>query len=193
MTATPLPGQVALGDEVPKVHPSAWIAPGAWVIGKVRLGQDVAVYYGAVLRAEVASIRVGDRTNIQDNCVLHAGLEHSVAIGTGVTIGHSAIIHGCTVGDDVLIGMGATLLNDCVIGNETFIGAGALVPERAVIPPGSLVLGSPARVVRQLTAEERSEIRAGADHYLGLLARHRAATTAPPESEETDHDEDPDA
>src|SRR5688500_6587898 len=104
MTATPLPHQIALDNEVPQVHPSAWIAPGAWGVGNVRLGEDVGIYYGAVLRAEVATIDVGDRTNIQDNCVLHAGLEHSLAIGSGVTIGHSAIIHGCTVGDDVLIG-----------------------------------------------------------------------------------------
>ena len=178
MLNTPLPRLIALGDEVPRVHPSAWIAPGAQVIGNVRLGHDVGIYYGAVLRAEVASITVGDRTNIQDNCVLHAGLQHSVTIGAGVTVGHSALVHGCAVGDDVLVGMGATLLNDCVVGEESIIGAGALVPERAVVPPGSLVVGSPARVVRELTAEERSEIRAGAEHYLGLLARHRRATTA---------------
>lgn len=191
MTATPLPHQIALDDEAPHVHPSAWIAPGAWVVGNVRLGEDVGIYYGAVLRAEVATIDVGDRTNIQDNCVLHAGLEHSVVIGRGVTIGHSAIIHGCTVGDDVLVGMGATLLNDCVIGSETVIGAGALVPEGVAIPPGCLVVGSPARVVRELTAHERSEIRAGTQHYLDLLTRHRNATTTSPERAEADHHRDP--
>jgi carbonic anhydrase/acetyltransferase-like protein (isoleucine patch superfamily) len=175
---------IALGDEAPQVHGSAWIAPGARVVGNVHLGRDVGIYYGAVLRAEVASIRVGERTNVQDNCVLHAGLEHSVDIGAGVTIGHAAIVHGCTVGDDVLIGMGATLLNDCVIGSETVIGAGALVPENAVIPSGSLVVGAPARVVRELDEEERSAVRAGAEHYLGLLARHRRASDVTPHSPE---------
>lgn len=191
MADAPLPQLIALGDEVPHVHPSAWVAPGAQLVGNVRIGRDVGIYYGAVLRAEVASISLGDRTNIQDNCVLHAGLEHSVVIGSRVTVGHSAIIHGCTVSDDVLVGMGATLLNGCVIGSETFVGAGALVPERVVIPAGSLVLGSPARVVRELTAQERSDIRAGADHYLDLLPRHRRATPVVPEGEEAGHDHHP--
>jgi carbonic anhydrase/acetyltransferase-like protein (isoleucine patch superfamily) len=172
--------QIALGDEVPHVHASAWIAPGARVVGNVHVGEEVGIYYGAVLRAEVASIRVGNRTNIQDNCVLHAGLEHSVEVGAGVTIGHSAIVHGCTVGDDVLIGMGATLLNDCVIGSESIIGAGALVPEGAVVPPGSLVVGAPGRVVRELDEQERSAIRAGTEHYLSLLSRHRRASAVTP-------------
>ena len=185
--------QIALDDEVPEVAASAWVAPGAVVVGNVRIGSDVGIYYGAVLRAELARISVGDRTNIQDNCVVHAGLEHSVVIGSGVTVGHSAIIHGCTVGDDVLVGMGATLLNDCIVGGETFIGAGALVPERTVIPPGSLVIGSPARVVRELTAQERSDIRAGAEHYLGLLSRHRRATEISSEQDQTGHDDDPHA
>lgn len=184
------PQLISLDDEVPKVHPSAWIAPGACVVGNVRVEADVGIYYNAVLRAEVASIRIGARTNIQDGCVVHAGLEHHVDIGSGVTVGHSAIIHGCTVGDDALIGMGATLLNDCMIGSETFIGAGALVPERAFIPSGSLVLGSPARVVRELSPEERSEIRRGAQHYVDLLVRHRRAT-ASPQDEHADDEQAP--
>jgi carbonic anhydrase/acetyltransferase-like protein (isoleucine patch superfamily) len=182
VTDTESSRRIALGDETPQVHASAWIAPGARVVGNVHLGEDVGIYYGAVLRAEVASIRVGDRTNIQDNCVLHAGLGHSVEVGAGVTVGHAAIIHGCTVGDDVLIGMGATLLNDCVIGSETIIGAGALVPEGTVVPPGSLVVGAPGRVVRELEEQERSAIRAGAEHYLGLLSRHRRASAVTPHS-----------
>ena len=185
-TPSPL---VALDDEVPEVDPSAWIAPGAYVVGGVRLGREVGIYYGAVLRAEVATITVGDHSNIQDNCVVHAGLEHSVSIGSRVTVGHSAVIHGCTVEDDVLVGMGATLLNGCVIGTETVVGAGALVPEGAVVAPGSLVVGTPARVVRPLTEDERSAIRSGAQHYLDLLPRHRRATAVAGEDEAADqHD-----
>jgi carbonic anhydrase/acetyltransferase-like protein (isoleucine patch superfamily) len=187
MTAPTSPQLIALDDEVPEVDPSAWIAPGAYVVGGVRLGREVGIYYGAVLRAEVATITVGDRSNIQDNCVVHAGLEHSVTIGSGVTVGHSAVIHGCTVEDHVLVGMGATLLNGCVIGRETVVGAGALVPEGAVVPPGSLVVGTPARVVRPLSDDERSAVRAGAQHYLDLLPRHRRATA--PAGEEQAGDE----
>ncbi|NYE35805.1 carbonic anhydrase/acetyltransferase-like protein (isoleucine patch superfamily) [Nocardioides cavernae] len=183
---------VALDDEVPEVDPSAWIAPGAHVVGGVRLGREVGIYYGAVLRAEVATITVGDESNIQDNCVVHAGLEHSVVIGSRVTVGHAAVIHGCTVEDEVLVGMGATLLNGCVIGTGSVIGAGALVPQGAVVPPGSLVVGTPARVVRPLTEDERSAIRAGAEHYVDLLPRHRRATAGTGEGETGDQ-QDPHA
>ena len=121
------------------------------------------------------------------------GLEHSVSIGTGVTVGHSAIIHGCTVEDHVLVGMGDALLNGCVIGTGTVIGAGALVPEGMEIPPGSLVLGTPARVVRGLSEEEQSAIRAGARHYLDLLPRHRRAAGAGSGGGQAHDDHDPHA
>lgn len=171
------PREIALGAERPVVDPSAWLAPRAMVVGNVKIGAEVGVYYNAVLRAEGASIEVGARSNIQDNCSLHAGLVHDLRIGSGVTVGHNAVVHGCTVEDDVLIGMGAILLNDCVIGQGSMIGAGTLVGEGVVIPPGSLVLGSPGRVVRTLSAAEQDQLRAGADHYVGLLDLHRQATT----------------
>jgi len=185
------PGLLALDDEIPAVHPSAWVAPGAVVVGNVVVGADVGIYYGAVIRAEVASIRIGERTNIQDNCVLHAGLAHSVTIGTGVTVGHAAIVHGCTIGDDVLVGMGAVLLNDCVIGDETVVGAGTLVLEGTQVPPGSLVVGRPGRVVRPLTEQERSAIREGTMHYLELLPRHRGARVTSREDGDSGEDQHP--
>lgn len=164
---------VELPSDRPRVDPTAWVARGATVVGNVRLGPEVGVYYGAVLRAEGASITVGAQSNVQDNCVLHAGLTYSVSVGERVTIGHSAIVHGCTIDDEVLIGMGAILLNECRIGAGSIVGAGALVPEGAVIEPGSLVVGSPARVVRRVTHEERRQIVDGARHYVGLLDEHR--------------------
>lgn len=163
------------GGDLPSVDPSAWIGPGAKVIGNVTIGPEVGVFYNAVLRAEGASIRIGARSNVQDNCVMHAGLEHAITVGSGVVVGHSAILHGCEVEDDVLIGMGAILLNGCVIGRGSFVAAGALVSEGARIPPGSLVVGRPGRVRRVLSAAEQAEIRAGADHYVELLRGHRGA------------------
>lgn len=165
---------IDLPGDHPRIHRDAWVAPGAVVVGNVELAAGVAVFYNAVLRAESASIFVGADTNIQDGCVFHAGLSHDLRMGERVTVGHMAIVHGCTVGDQALIGMGAILLNDCIIGEASMIAAGALVPERTVVPPGSLVVGRPGRVVRMLTVDERAELVAGADHYVGLLPLHRA-------------------
>lgn len=169
---------LSIGSDVPRIHDSAWLADSATVVGNVTVGPDVGIFYGAVLRAEGASITVGAHSNIQDNCVVHAGWSHSVHIDEGVTVGHSAVLHGCTVESDVLVGMGAVLLNDCVIGTGSVIGAGALVAEGVVVPAGSLVVGSPGRVVRQVRPAEVEANQEGARHYRELLRLHRAAVAA---------------
>lgn len=169
---------LTIGSDVPSINSSAWLADSATVVGNVTVGPDVGIFYGAVLRAEGASITIGAHSNIQDNCVVHAGWSHSVRIGDGVTVGHSAVVHGCTVEDDVLVGMGAVLLNDCSIGAGSIVGAGALVTEGAVVPTGSLVLGSPGRVVRKVRPAEAAANQEGARHYRELLRLHRAAVAA---------------
>ncbi|MDA1029234.1 MAG: gamma carbonic anhydrase family protein [Bacteroidetes bacterium] len=144
---------------LPTYNASNFIAETASVIGDVHLGADASVWFGATIRGDVHRIRIGDRSNIQDNAVVH--VTHGSAptyIGNGVTVGHSAIVHGCTIEDDVLVGMGAILLDLAVIGKGSIIGAGALVTGGIIIPPGSLVLGSPAKVVRALRPDEISSI-----------------------------------
>ena len=158
----------------PAIHPSAFVAEGAIVRGDVALEQDVSIWYNAVLRADCDRIVVGAGTNIQDGCVVHEDCGKPVIIGRDVTVGHGAIIHGCTVGDGTLIGMGAIVLNGAQIGSGCIIGAGALVTQGTVIPDGSLAFGSPARVVRQLTAEERERNIQSARRY---VEEARRATT----------------
>ena len=131
-----------------------FIAPGAVVLGDVRLGEDVGIWYHATVRGDRSSITVGRGSNIQDNCVVHVEAEHPVVIGENVTIGHSAIVHGCTIGDNTLVGMGAILMNGCRIGKNCIIGAGAIVTEGKEIPDNSLVIGCPGKVLRQVTEEE---------------------------------------
>ena len=158
----------------PAVGPGGYRDPTAVLIGQVVLGADVSVWPQTVLRADTDLIRVGDRTNIQDGCVVHVDAGVPCTIGSGVTIGHRAVIHGCRIADDVLIGMGAILMNHCVIGAGSIVGAGALVTERTVVKPGSLVLGAPARAVRATTPEEQDGIRASAAHYVAMGVRHRS-------------------
>src|SRR5688572_16669276 len=143
----------------PKVHPSAYIAPGATVIGDVTLGEESSVWYGAVLRGDINRIVIGPRSNIQDGSVVHLADDLPTLVGELVTVGHKAILHACTVEDEVLVGMGAIVLDGAEIGARSIIGAGALVTGGKKIPPGSLVLGSPAKVVRALTLEEQGTIR----------------------------------
>jgi gamma-carbonic anhydrase len=153
--------------KLPTYNDSNFIAETAAVIGDVHLGEDASVWFGASVRGDVNRIRIGERSNIQDNAVIH--VTHGSApthIGAGVTVGHSAIIHGCTVEDDVLIGMGAIVLDHAVIGSHTIIGAGALVTGGVKIPPGSLVLGSPAKVVRALRPEEIDSIADYSRNYV---------------------------
>lgn len=137
------------------------------------LGDDVSVWPQTVVRADSDEIRVGDRTNIQDGCVIHVDGGVPCTIGAGVTIGHRAVIHGCRIADDVLIGMGAIVMNHCEIGAGSIVGAGALLTEHTVVAPGSLVLGAPARVVRPTTPQEQDGIRASAAHYVAMGVRHR--------------------
>ncbi len=151
--------------KTPDIHPSAFVAPGAVVRGEVHLAENSSVFYNAVLRGDRAPISIGEGTNIQDNCVVHVEYDLPVTLGKNVTVGHGAILHGCTVGDETLIGMGAIVLNGAQIGKSCLIGAGALVTQNAVIPDGCMAVGSPARVKRPLTPEEMDGLRQSAADY----------------------------
>lgn len=153
-----------------------FLAETCAVIGDVEIGDDASIWYGAVVRGDVMPIRIGARTNLQDNAVIHVTSDRfGTVIGSDCTLGHSAIIHACTVEDFCLVGMGAILLDGCVIGRGSFVGAGALVTPGTVIPPGSLVLGSPAKVKRPITDEEREQIQYGAAHYVQLARDYLAS------------------
>ena len=151
--------------KTPDIHPSAFVAPGAVVRGEVHLAENSSVFYNAVLRGDRAPISIGEGTNIQDNCVVHVEYDLPVTVGKNVPVGHGAILHGCTVGDETLIGMGAIVLNGAQIGKSCLIGAGALVTQNAVIPDGCMAVGSPARVKRPLTPEEMDGLRQSAADY----------------------------
>ena len=151
--------------KTPHIAPTAFVAHNATVAGDVTLGEQVSVFFGAVLRAEHDTITVGDGTNVQDCCVFHCDEGYPVSVGKNCTIGHGAIIHGCTIGDNTLIGMGAIVLNGAKIGDNCIIGAGALVTGGTVIPDGSLVVGSPAKVKRPVTEAEIESNRASAAGY----------------------------
>ena len=144
---------------------SVWIAPSADIIGDARLARNVSIWFGAVIRADNTPIIVGEGTNIQEGAMLHSDPDTPLTIGAGVTVGHHAILHGCTVSDNVLIGMGATILNNAVIGENCLVGAGALVTEGKSFPPGSLIVGSPAKAVRDLRAEEIGRLGHSAQGY----------------------------
>lgn len=150
----------------PKLGKAVYIAKGAVVLGDVRLGAHSSVWYNAVLRGDINRIVVGHHTNIQDNAVLHLADDYACVLGNYVTVGHSAVVHACKVGDEVLIGMGAVVLDGAVIGKQSIIGAKALVKQGMKIPPGSMVLGAPAKVVRKLTAAERASLKQWAIKYV---------------------------
>lgn len=162
-----------LDTQIPTVDSAAWIAPGAQVIGKVTVGPQASVWQGAVLRGDLESICVGRGSNIQDNAVIHTEIGAPCIVGEDVTVGHGAILHGCTVDDGALIGMGATILNRAVIGEDAVVGAGALVPEGKTVEPRTLVVGCPARVVRSLTEEEVARNRANSRHYVEAIERYK--------------------
>lgn len=143
-----------------------FIARGAAIVGNVSLGKNISVWYNAVIRADEGFVQIGDNTNIQDNCTVHAERCHPVKIGRGVTIGHNAVIHGCTIGDDCLIGMGAIVMNGAVVENSCIVGAGSLVTGGSIFPEGSLVVGSPAKIIRQITEDEQAMIRHSAEEYM---------------------------
>lgn len=158
----------------PDIADSAWVAPNATLIGRVTLGEEASVFYGSVLRADVDSVTIGAGSNIQDNVSIHCDSGIPTTVGRGVSVGHSAVLHGCTVEDDCLIGMSATVLNRAVIGAGSLVAAGAVVLEGTVIPPGSLVAGVPAKVRRELSDEEREHVRGNARHYVELSRVHAA-------------------
>jgi len=158
----------------PRIADSAWVADSAEVMGDVALGDEVGIWFGVVVRGDTAPITVGARTNIQDLSVLHADLGLPLSIGAGVTVGHKAMLHGCTIGDNSLIGIGAVVLNGAKIGQGCLVGAGALVTEGKEFPDGSMIIGSPAKVVRSLTPEQLEGLRQSADHYVANAQRFKA-------------------
>ena len=163
----------ALDNLTPQVAASAWVADNAQVIGDVSLGEGASVWFGATLRGDSAPIVVGAGSNIQDGSVLHADEGLPLTIGDNVTVGHQVMLHGCTVGDESLIGIGAIVLNGAKIGKNCLVGAGSLVTEGKQFPDGSMVMGSPAKVVRQLTPEQIEGLRQSAKHYTENAARYR--------------------
>lgn len=159
----------------PLLSDSAWVAPTGTLIGRVAVGGESSVFFGAVLRADAADIVVGERSNLQDNVVVHADPGFPTRVGDGVSVGHGAVLHGCTIGDDSLIGMNSTVLNGAVIGTNCLIAAGAVVLEGTIVPDGSLVAGVPGRVRRELSEDERDGIRANARHYVALSRAYGAS------------------
>ena len=163
----------ALADARPEVSPDTWVAPDANVIGKVTLGPEASVWFGSTLRGDNEMITVGRGSNVQENCVFHTDMGYPLTVGEDCTIGHKVMLHGCTIGDNSLIGMGATVLNGAKIGKNCLIGAGALITENKVIPDGSLVMGVPGKVVRELDAQAIQQLTASAKHYAENAARFR--------------------
>jgi len=160
--------------KTPDTARALFVAANATVIGDVVLGPQSSVFYGAVLRGDIHEIRVGEGTNIQDNAIVHLADDFGAYIGAWCTIGHAAIIHACTIGDECLIGMGATVLDGARIGARSLVGANSLVPQRFECPPGSMVYGSPAKVVRALTADEQRALRPWAEKYVEVAKAHAA-------------------
>jgi carbonic anhydrase/acetyltransferase-like protein (isoleucine patch superfamily) len=159
----------------PAVAQTAWLAPGAVLVGQATIDADASVFYGAVVRADMDAIHLGQGSNLQDNVVVHTDFGFPARIGAGVSVGHAAVVHGCTVEDNCLIGMNATVLNGAVIGAGSLIAAGSVVLEGTRIPPRSLVAGVPGKVRRELSEEEYAKVLRNAGHYRELAAKHRAA------------------
>ncbi len=163
-----------LDDLSPTIHPSAWVADNAQVVGNVSLGEDCSVWFGVVMRGDTERLTIGRGTNIQDSSVLHADPGMPLIIGENVSVGHQVMLHGCTVGDGSLIGIGAIVLNGARIGKNCLVGAGALVTEGKEFPDGSMILGSPAKAVRQLSPEQIAGLRKAAAHYMANARRYRS-------------------
>ena len=159
--------------KTPRIDPAAWVAPNATVIGDVTLEADSSVYYGAVIRADMAEVRLGVGSNLQDNVVVHTDFGRPSLIGNGVSVGHLAVVHGCTIADNVLIGMGARVLNGAHIGTGSLVAAGTVILEGTVIPPRSLVAGVPGKVRRELSDAEVEKVISNAQDYLDLTSVHR--------------------
>lgn len=163
-----------LGEWQPDVAESAWVAESAQVVGRVTLEEDVSIWFNAVLRGDSEHLHIGRGSNIQDGSVLHADHGFPLVLGEGVTVGHQVMLHGCTVGDHSLIGIGAVVLNGARIGKHCLVGAGALVTEGKEFPDGSLIMGSPAKVARELTPEQIAGLKASATHYIANGRRYAA-------------------
>lgn len=168
----------ALGDKTPNIHGNAWVAPDANVIGNVVLEDESSVWFCSTLRGDNEVIHLGRGSNVQENCVFHTDMGYPLTIGENCTIGHKVMLHGCTIGDNTLIGMGATILNGAKIGRNCLIGAGALITEGKEIPDGSLVMGAPGKVVRQLDDKAIAKLTASARHYAENAARFAKDLTA---------------
>ncbi len=167
-------GIVSYRGITPKIHPSVFIADGVHIIGDVVIGKDSSVWYNTVIRGDVNYIRIGERTNIQDNTVIHVtNKKFPTHIGSNVTIGHNAVIHACTINDYCLIGMGAIILDDAKVGPYSLIAAGAVVTMGSVIPEGMLAAGVPAKIIRPLTVEERQSLVQSAQNYIDYVATYR--------------------
>lgn len=163
-----------LGEWQPDIAESAWVAESAQVVGRVTLEEDVSIWFNAVLRGDSEHLHIGRGTNIQDGSVLHADHGFPLVLGEGVTVGHQVMLHGCQVGDHSLIGIGAVVLNGARIGKNCLVGAGALVTEGKEFPDGSLIMGSPAKVTRELTPEQVAGLKASAAHYIANGRRYAA-------------------
>ncbi len=161
--------------QTPVLAKGAWIAPGAHVAGRVTLGEDVSIWYGAVLRADINTISIGARSNIQDNAVLHLADNFGVFLGEDVVVGHGAILHACRIGNNVLVGMGSIVMDGAEIGDDCVIAAGALVPPGKKIPAGSLVVGAPGKIARETTQAERDSNRAMAQKYIRIKEASQAS------------------
>lgn len=159
---------INFNDNKPQIHKTSFIAANATIIGSVNIGENSSVWFNAVLRGDANRIVIGKNSNVQDNCVIHMDSEDEVIIGDNVTIGHGAIIHGCTIEDNCLIGMGAIILNGAIIKKNSIIGAGALVTQNKIIPENSMAMGAPAKVIRELTKEEILNIEESSKHYVEL-------------------------
>ena len=164
----------ALDGIAPEIHADTWVAPDANLIGRVVLEAGASVWFGASLRGDNEEIRIGAGSNVQENCVMHTDMGYPLRVGANCTIGHKAMLHGCTIGDGSLVGMGATILNGARIGSGCLIGAGALIPEGREIPDGSLVMGMPGKVVRDLDAAALAGLLASAAHYRDRMRRFRS-------------------
>ena len=166
------------GDRIPVIDDDAWVAPGATIVGDVRLAPGASVWYGAVVRGDNTAIAIGRDSNLQDNVSAHVDPDFPLTVGERVSVGHNAVLHGCTIEDDVLVGMGAVVMNGAVVGSGSLVAAGALITQGMLVPPGSLVAGVPAKVRRELTEEERAGIARNAAVYLDKTREHREARPA---------------
>jgi len=166
-------------DQSPKIHDEAWLAPGAVIVGDVTVESQASIWFQCVLRADIQSIKIGPGTNIQDGTVIHLSSDQGTVVGSYVTVGHKALLHACEVEDEVLVGMGAIIMDGARIGARSIVAAGSLVTGGTIIPPGSMVMGAPAKAVRSLDLKEQKSIRSWAEKYIQVTAEYRAREMEP--------------